>query len=241
MHALHLAAGPHELSGPAGLAAALMSFLGRVLGGPGLGIANCLDSIFPFLPSEVILPLGGLSVSQGHMSLLGAVLWATLGSMVGGVVMYYLGAWLGHERTRQLAARIPLVKLEEVDRTDAWFAKHGTKAVFFGRMVPLFRGLISIPAGVQRMPLARFVAYTTAGSLIWNTAFIIAGYQLGENWYLVEQYFGVVSTTVGVLVAAAVAYFVVSRVVRRRRERAARRSAADPDDDASTEVIQQVR
>ena len=125
-----------------------MNVLGRALGGPGLGIANGLDSIFPFLPSEVILPLGGLSVSQGHMTLVGAVLWATLGSMVGGTIMYYLGAWLGHERTRALAARIPLVKPEEVDRTDAWFAKHGTKAVFFGRMVPLFRGLISIPAVV---------------------------------------------------------------------------------------------
>ena len=237
MHALHLAAGSPELSGAAGLAASVMNVLGAALGGPGLGIANGLDSIFPFLPSEVILPLGGLSVSQGHMTLVGAILWATLGSMVGGVIMYYLGAWLGHERTRQLAAKIPLVKLHEVDKTDAWFARHGTKAVFFGRMMPLFRGLISIPAGVQRMPLARFVVYTTAGSLIWNTAFIVAGYQLGENWYLVEQYFGVVSTTVGVLVAAAVGYFVVTRLVRHRRERQQAEQLAE----APTEVIERVR
>lgn len=240
MHVLHLAAGEPQLSGPAGLAAEVMNVLGRALGGPGLGIANGLDSIFPFLPSEVILPLGGLSVSQGHMTLVGAILWATLGSMVGGTIMYYLGAWLGHERTRALAARIPLVKPEEVDRTDAWFAKHGTKAVFFGRMLPLFRGLISIPAGVQRMPLLKFISYTTAGSLVWNAVFIVAGYALGENWYLVDRYFAPVSTAVAVLVGLAIGYFVVSRLVRRRRERRAA-GESEPSDDAPTEVIERVR
>jgi membrane protein DedA with SNARE-associated domain len=236
MHVLPLAAGPHEMSGAASLAASVMNVLGAALGGPGLGIANGLDSIFPFLPSEVILPLGGLSASQGHMTLVGAVLWATLGSVVGGLIMYYLGAWLGRARTRQLAARIPLVKLHEVDRTDAWFARHGGKAVLFGRMMPLFRGLISVPAGVQRMPLARYVVYTAGGSLVWNAVFVVAGYQLGRNWYLVEQYFGVVTTTTGVLVAAAIAYFVATRLVRHRRERQEAEQLAE----APTEVIERV-
>lgn len=237
MNILYMAAGGEpQLSGPAGFAAQLMDVLGRAFGGPGAAIANGLDSIFPFLPSEVILPLAGVSVSQGHMTMIGAILWTTLGSMVGGTVMYYIGAWLGYDRTRALGAKIPLVKAADIDRTDAWFAKHGTKAVFFGRMLPLFRGLISIPAGVQRMPLLKFLVFTTAGSLIWNTAFLIAGYQLGESWYLVDRYFGVVSMTVGALVVLAIGYFVVSRLVRKRRA-----AKEDASGEAVTEAIERIR
>src|SRR6201999_449432 len=109
------------------------------------------DSILPFLPSEVILPLAGLSASQGHMSLVAAIIWTTIGSMAGSTVMYYLGAWLGRDRARALLLKLPMVKADEVDRTEAWFQRHGLKAVFIGRMVPVFRSLISIPAGVERM------------------------------------------------------------------------------------------
>ena len=212
-----LAAGGDQLGGFAGLAAGLINTLSQALGGPGAAIANGLDSIFPFLPSEVILPLVGVSVSQGHLTFVGAILWTTLGSAVGGLIMYYIGALLGRERTRAIFIKIPLVKTEDIDKTEAWFAKHGTKAVFFGRMLPLFRGLISIPAGIERMSLGVFVTYTTLGSLIWNTAFLVAGYLLGENWYLAEQYFAPVSIGIGVLVALAVVYFVVSRLVQRKR------------------------
>lgn len=213
-----LAAGGDQLGGFAGLAAGLINTLSQALGGPGAAIANGLDSIFPFLPSEVILPLVGVSVSQGHLTFVGAILWTTLGSAVGGLIMYYIGALLGRERTRAIFIKIPLVKTEDIDKTEAWFAKHGTKAVFFGRMLPLFRGLISIPAGIERMSLGVFIIYTTLGSLIWNTAFLVAGYLLGENWYLAEQYFAPVSIGIGVLVVLAIAYFVVSRLLQRKRE-----------------------
>lgn len=212
-----LAAGGDQLGGFAGLAAGLINTLSQALGGPGAAIANGLDSIFPFLPSEVILPLVGVSVSQGHLTFVGAILWTTLGSAVGGLIMYYIGALLGRERTRAIFIKIPLVKTEDIDKTEAWFAKHGTKAVFFGRMLPLFRGLISIPAGIERMSLGVFIIYTTLGSLIWNTAFLVAGYLLGENWYLAEQYFAPVSIGIGVLVVLAIAYFVVSRLLQRKR------------------------
>lgn len=212
-----LAAGGDQLGGFAGLAAGLINTLSQALGGPGAAIANGLDSIFPFLPSEVILPLVGVSVSQGHLTFVGAILWTTLGSAVGGLIMYYIGALLGRERTRAIFIKIPLVSSEDIDKTEAWFAKHGTKAVFFGRMLPLFRGLISIPAGIERMSLGVFVLYTALGSLIWNTAFLVAGYLLGENWYLAEQYFAPVSIGIGVLVALAVVYFVVSRLLQRKR------------------------
>ena len=212
-----LAAGGDQVGGFAGLAAGLINTLSQALGGPGAAIANGLDSIFPFLPSEVILPLVGVSVSQGHLTFVGAILWTTLGSAIGGLIMYYIGALLGRERTRRIFIKIPLISAEDIDKTEAWFAKHGTKAVFFGRMLPLFRGLISIPAGIERMSLGVFITYTTLGSLIWNTAFLIAGYQLGENWYLAERYFAPVSIGIGVLVALAIVYFIVSRLAQRRR------------------------
>ncbi|MER7079866.1 membrane protein DedA, SNARE-associated domain [Saccharopolyspora kobensis] len=192
----------------------------ETIGGPGAGLAVALENLFPPIPSEVILPLAGFAAARGSMSLLGAILWTTLGSVVGAVVLYYLGAWLGRERTRAIAARLPLVKVADVDRTEAWFARHGTKAVFLGRMVPIFRSFISLPAGVERMPLLPFLVLTALGSLIWNTALVLAGYFLGHSWWLVESYVGIFQKVVIVAVLVAVAWFVANRVRRLRRARA---------------------
>lgn len=106
------------------------------------------------VPSEVILPLAGFTASRGRFSLAEVLLWTTLGSVVG--ALYGLGAALGRDRLRRIVDRLPLVRLSDLDRTEDWFARHGDKAVFFGRMIPIFRSLISIPAGIERMPLARF-------------------------------------------------------------------------------------
>ena len=115
------------------------------------------------------------------MSLFDAVLWTTLGSVIGALVLYGLGALLGRDRVVAIAAKLPLVKVADIEKTEAWFAKHGRKTVFFGRMIPIFRSLISIPAGVERMPIMTFTLLTTLGSLIWNTAFVMAGYMLGRT------------------------------------------------------------
>ncbi|MEU5845958.1 DedA family protein [Saccharopolyspora shandongensis] len=190
------------------------------IGGPGAGLAVALENLFPPIPSEVILPLAGFAASRGTMSLLGAILWTTLGSLVGAVVLYYLGAWLGRDRTRAIAAKLPLVKVSDVDRTEAWFARHGTKAVFLGRMVPIFRSFISLPAGVERMRLSAFLVLTALGSLIWNTALVLAGYLLGQSWWIVESYVGIFQKVVVVAVVVAVVWFVAARVVRMRKARA---------------------
>ncbi|MFI2713623.1 DedA family protein [Micromonospora sp. NPDC018662] len=187
------------------------------LGGPGAGLAVALENLFPPIPSEVILPLAGFTASQGRMSLFGAIAWTTLGSVLGALALYYVGAALGRDRMRALAGRLPLVKLADVDRTEAWFLRHGVKAVFFGRMIPIFRSLISIPAGVERMPVPVFLLFTALGSLIWNTAFVLAGYLLGENWHVVESYVGTLQNVVILAVVAGVGWFVVSRVRRARR------------------------
>ncbi|MEV1329777.1 DedA family protein [Micromonospora costi] len=193
------------------------------LGGPGAGLAVALENLFPPIPSEVILPLAGFVAGQGRMSVVGAIFWTTLGSLLGALALYGIGATLGRDRMRAVVSRLPLVKLSDVDRTEAWFVRHGVKAVFFGRMIPIFRSLISIPAGVERMPLAIFALYTTLGSLIWNTTFVLAGYLLGDNWHLVEGYVGTLQNIVIVVCVAAVGWFVISRLRR------ARRTAREPE------------
>ncbi|MCO1577713.1 DedA family protein [Crossiella sp. SN42] len=189
------------------------------LGAPGAGLAIALENLFPPLPSEVFLPLAGFTASRGGMGLLAAIIWTTVGSVVGALALYYIGALLGRDRTRAIAAKLPLVKVADLDRTEAWFARHGYKAVFFGRMIPIFRSLVSVPAGIERMRLGAFLLFTALGSLIWNTVFVLAGYYLGENWTLVETYAGVLSKGVLVVVGVAVLVFVVSRL-RRSKQRA---------------------
>ncbi|NUT93178.1 MAG: DedA family protein [Saccharothrix sp.] len=191
----------------------------ETFGEPGAGLAIALENLFPPLPSELFLPLAGFTASKGEMNLLAAILWTTAGSVAGALVLYYVGALLGRDRVRRIAAKMPLVKVSDVDKTEAWFQRHGRATVFFGRMVPIFRSLISIPAGVERMPLPTFLVFTTAGSAIWNTGLILAGYALGENWHLVENYIGLASKVVAGLVVLAVAWFVVSRLTNKAQDR----------------------
>ncbi|MEQ4300447.1 DedA family protein [Plantactinospora sp. B6F1] len=194
------------------------------LGAPGAGLAVALENLFPPLPSEIILPLAGFAASRGEMSLWSAIFWTTLGSVLGALALYYLGALLGRDRTRAIAARLPLVRLADVDRTEAWFVRHGVKTVLLGRMIPIFRSLISIPAGIERMRLDAFLLCTALGSLIWNTVFVLAGYLLGENWHLVEEYASLFQKLVIVTVALAVGWFVLARLARRDRPRSRHRA-----------------
>ena len=110
------------------------------------------------------------------------------------------------------------MKLSDLDRTEAWFARHGGKAVFLGRMIPIFRSLISVPAGLERMRMTTFLLYTALGSLLWNTVFVLAGYWLGDNWRTVEDAVGVYSKGVLALAVLAFAMFVGVRIVKGRRD-----------------------
>ncbi|WP_354639296.1 DedA family protein [Kitasatospora camelliae] len=208
MHPTVLALAQEPADGFAGWAAGLV----ESLGGPGAGLAIALENLFPPLPSEVILPLTGFAAGQGALGLASALFWTTLGSVVGAVVLYWLGMIFGRDRMHAIWARLPLVKAADLVRTEEWFARHGTKAVFLGRMVPIFRSLISVPAGVERMPLPLFVLLTTLGSLVWNSVLVLAGYALGDRWAVVEAYVGVLSKAVLVLVAAALAVYLARRL-----------------------------
>ncbi|MDF9805583.1 membrane protein DedA with SNARE-associated domain [Streptomyces sp. HB372] len=194
--------------GIAGWAAGLVD----TLGGPGAGLAIALENLFPPLPSEVILPLTGFAAGQGVLTLASALFWTTLGSVVGAMALYWIGMLVGRDRMHAIWAKLPLVKVSDLERTERWFLRHGTKAVFFGRMVPIFRSLISVPAGVERMPLPVFVLLTTLGSLIWNSVLVMAGYWLGDQWEVVETYVGILSKAVVVLVAVALAAYVAVRL-----------------------------
>ncbi|RYB90459.1 DedA family protein [Nocardioides oleivorans] len=187
----------------------------RTIGSPGVGLATALETVFPPIPSELVLPLSGYTASQGHYGVVAAIAWATAGSLAGALLLYWVSAAWGLERLCRLADRIPLMHADDVRRSVEWFRRHGRAAVFFGRLVPGVRSLVSIPAGVDRMPLWTFCAYTTAGSLIWNAALILAGYELGEQWHLVEAYVGPASNVVYVLVAVVVVV-VAARRLRHR-------------------------
>ncbi len=198
------------------------------LGAPGAGLAIALENLFPPLPSEVILPLAGFAASTGSMNLIAALVWTTIGSVVGALALYGVGALLGRERTVALAAKVPFVKLSDIERTEAWFQRHGTKAILFGRMVPIFRSLISVPAGIERMRLPVFLGLTTLGSAIWNTVFVLAGYLLGENWQEVTGYVSVYSKVVLIAAAGAVLLFVALRILRPGRGRRRGADARSP-------------
>ncbi|MGO2745996.1 DedA family protein [Microbacterium sp.] len=209
-------AGAENLNAIAAWAVSLM----ETLGGFGAGVAIALENLFPPLPSEIILPLAGFTAAKGTLGLVEVLIWTTVGSVVGALALYGVGAWLGRRRMYAIAERLPLIKTEDVERTEAWFDRHGSKAVFFGRMIPIFRSLISIPAGIERMPLVRFTLLTLAGSAIWNTIFVLAGFYLGANWHIIEQYAGVFQKIVIALVIVAVVVWIFLRVRQMRRNRA---------------------
>ncbi|MEV0594813.1 DedA family protein [Nonomuraea cavernae] len=197
------------------------------LGAPGAGFLVALENLFPPLPSEVILPLAGFAASRGEMTLWEVLVWTTIGSLTGALILYGVGALLGRRRTLALAAKIPLLKPADVEKAEDWFARHGRRTVFLGRMVPFFRSVISIPAGLERMPLAAFSLLTALGSLIWNTVLVLAGYLLGEQWSLVQTYVGGASNVVLVLVVLSLLIFAGRRVAENRKNRRAAESRKD--------------
>ncbi|MCL7366766.1 DedA family protein [Streptomyces ardesiacus] len=208
MDHIPLALPQEPADGIAGWAADLVD----AMGAPGAGLAVALENVFPPLPSEIILPLTGFAAGQGVISLFAALFWTTLGSVVGAAVLYWIGALVGRERMYAIWARLPLVKTSDLERTEEWFAKHGTKAVFLGRMVPIFRSLISVPAGLERMPLPTFLALTGLGTLTWNTVLVMSGYWLGDQWDKVGDYVGVISKAVLVMVVLALAFYILVRL-----------------------------
>ena len=199
---------------------AVVSLVGA-LGAPGVGIAVAAENLFPPIPSEVILPSAGFAAASGSMGLVSAIVWATIGSVVGALALYALGTWFGRARFYSLASKIPFVKEADIERAEAWFVRRGPLAVLLGRVVPVVRSLISIPAGIERMKLLPFTLYTAIGSALWNSVLIGAGYALGANWAIVEEWISRYQLIVfGLAGIALVVWMVRKWTVRRSRESA---------------------
>ena len=210
-----LAAAASDEGGITGFLLDLVNTLGPV----GVGLSILLETVVPPIPSEVVLGAAGVLINAGEMSVVPVILFATLGSVLGAIFFYYIGRALGPRRSHAFLDRLPLVETADVDRTFAWFERHGRAAVFFGRMVPLVRSFISVPAGVVKMPFAQFIVYTTAGSLIWNSVLVGLGVAVGD---LVYEYLDYVDFVIYAALALGLGWLGYKRAMAVRRQRRAR-------------------
>lgn len=167
-----------------------------IAGGPAVGFATLIESLFPPIASEAILPLAGFDVSRGMISLVEAALWATIGSMLGAWVVYALGRMIGKERMLELAKSTPGFSYSYAAKATAGFEKGATWFVLIGRFIPIVRSAVSLAAGVVRMNFLRFTNLTLLASVIWNAFLIVIGMSLGRQWCAVLQLVSVVELIV---------------------------------------------
>ncbi len=207
------AAGTEGLTGISGWVLDVIAAAGEV----GVGLLALVETVFPPVPSEVVLPLAGYLTERGRLGLAGVLVAATLGSVLGALLLYGLAARLGQSRATALLARLPLLDEEDVQQAVAWFDRHGPAAVLLGRLVPGVRSLVSLPAGAVRMPLLQFTALTLLGSAVWNALLIGAGVALGTQWRTVERYSGWLDAVLVGGVVLALLLLVRHRLRKRRR------------------------
>ncbi len=190
------------------------------MGYPGLGLVMFLENIFPPIPSELVLPLAGSLTLEGRFTMLGVTIVGAIGSVAGALFFYGLGKWFDEARVRVLMRKFGkwfLLSEEDLDRALEWFNRHGEYVIFFGRMVPIVRSLISVPAGLASMNIPRFILYTSLGTALWSFMLAYAGRILGQNWHRVTDFVSQYETLVIILCVSAVVAFVASRLWQRRQ------------------------
>ena len=152
-----------------------------------------VENIFPPIPSEVILLFGGFMTTYSKINIIGVIISSTIGSLLGALILYYIGKILNKERLKKLVrgkiGKTLRLKEKDIDKADEWFDKKGNKTVFYCRFVPILRSLISIPAGMSEMKMSKFLIYTIVGSAIWNTVLTIIGNRVGKNWESIVDIF----------------------------------------------------
>ena len=189
------------------------------LGYLGVALLVIAENLFPPIPSEIVLPFAGFVARRGDGSVVVMVLAATVGSVVGALILYAIAAAIGPERIHSFVVRFGKwfgVKESDMVRAEEWFDRRSNAAVLVGRCVPLVRSLVSIPAGFRRMNFARFALLTAIGSAVWNIALIGAGAALGDQWDRVGDYVGIFQWVVIAALVVAVARFSLLKLRARR-------------------------
>lgn len=185
------------------------------LGWLGVGLLVAVENLFPPIPSEVILPLAGYVSGRGGPSIVAMVAASTAGSVIGAWALYGIAAAVGTDRLHRFVRRYGRwfgVDGNEVARAERWFDRQGSVAVLVGRCVPLVRSLVSLPAGVRRMPLGRFTVLTALGSAVWNTSLVGAGRMLGDQWHRVGDVVGALQVVVVGVALVAIGLYARRRV-----------------------------
>jgi membrane protein DedA with SNARE-associated domain len=185
----------------------------------GVALLIALESIFPPIPSELILLLTGSNIAAGRFGYVGGVIASTVGSVIGAYVLYGIGRALSEDRLERFLStvgRVVGLKRSDVHKGFVWFERHGSLVLFFGRLVPVVRSVVSIPAGAEKMSLVRFTVLTAAGSVIWNAIWVAIGWGLGNEWEKAGKW----GDYLQYAVVAGVAVGLVYLIAKARRQRA---------------------
>ncbi|WP_066343198.1 DedA family protein [Geminocystis sp. NIES-3708] len=188
------------------------------LGYMGIALLMFLENLFPPIPSELIMPLAGFTVSQGKMELIPAIVAGVIGTILGAFPWYYFGKLVDESRLEKLADKYGkwiFVSATDISKANQWFNKYGNIAVFLGRLVPGIRTLISLPAGINNMNMSSFIIYSTIGTLLWVSLLTGSGYVLGDNYELVEQYIAPVSK----IALLSIIFFFLIWIIRKQMKK----------------------
>ncbi|EHL2823392.1 DedA family protein [Listeria monocytogenes] len=184
----------------------------------GIFVLIMVENLFPPIPSEIILTFGGFMTTVTSLNVVMVIIVATLGSVVGAILLYKVASYFGKERLTKIVlkyGRILRLKESDIERAENFFLKYGSWAVFLCRMIPLIRSLISIPAGMTKMKMSRFLILTTAGSLLWNTVLIGLGAMLGESWseivVFMDSFSTIIYSIIVILVVVGLGFFFRAR------------------------------
>lgn len=191
------------------------------LGYPGLAFLSFLETVFPPIPSEVIGPLAGFATVRGELTLIGVVIASMIGFLLGVLPLYLLGRFVGEARIKAWADKYGRwigISARDIEKADQWFDKHGGKIVIASHLLPGIRTLISIPAGIARMNVFKFLLYTAIGKGLWTLLMVYLGRQLGKNYEVIGRYLTPISTIVIALIVVAIVVFIIRRRQQTARE-----------------------
>lgn len=181
-----------------------------------------LENVFPPIPSELILTFAGFVTYQTDLSVIGAILAATIGAILGATILYWIGTYLDMDRLERLVnsrlGKILRLRLSDFEKAEAHFMKHGRAAVFFGRFIPIVRSMISVPAGMTGMPFGKFLLYTSMGTLIWNTVLVSLGHFAGRAWTKVLATVDSVTSVMTIILIVVIVIGGIVYLIRRKKE-----------------------